>query len=208
MSFVSYLLRKIVSTKHGFVAAKQPFNRANAHQIVFNEAFLYRFDGSCHRASSALASFVGMEYETVAETAYGTTYRVYATFDNPNDELVAVYALETAPMTVGVSTSFYQDAVGAVLAQTINPLFFTTFPSLEYDNVGSPSDPRIRMEPATCNKWAWIHISRRLKMEVGSPSTPSLEGRGLSCQIKAPMRKRELMVAFWLGNSPLMAWSI
>ena len=85
-------------------------------------------------ASSALASFVGMEYETVAETAYGTTYRVYATFDNPNDELVAVYALETAPMTVGVSTSFYQDAVGAVLAQTINTLFFTTFPSLEYDS--------------------------------------------------------------------------
>ncbi|MEE2920087.1 MAG: hypothetical protein VYA72_07800, partial [Bacteroidota bacterium] len=85
-------------------------------------------------ASSALASFVGMEYETVAETAFGTTYRVYATFDNPNDELVAVYALETAPMTVGVSTSFYQDAVGAVLAQTINTLFFTTFPSLEYDS--------------------------------------------------------------------------
>ena len=70
----------------------------------------------------------------MAETAYGTTYRVYATFDNPNDELVAVYALETAPMTVGVSTSFYQDAVGAVLAQTINTLFFTTFPSLEYDS--------------------------------------------------------------------------
>ena len=31
-----------------FVAAKQPFNRANAHQIVFNEAF-HCFDGSCHR---------------------------------------------------------------------------------------------------------------------------------------------------------------
>ena len=38
-----------------------------------------------------------MEYEAVAETANGTTYRVYATFDNPTDELVAVYALETAP---------------------------------------------------------------------------------------------------------------
>ncbi|MGB1099270.1 MAG: hypothetical protein ACPGYS_00015 [Flavobacteriales bacterium] len=75
-----------------------------------------------------------MEYEAVAETANGTTYRVYATFDNPTDELVAVYALETAPMEVGVSTSFYQDAVGAVLAQTINPAFFGAFPSLQYDS--------------------------------------------------------------------------
>ena len=56
--------------------------------------------------TSALANFVGMEYETGAGTANGTTYRVYATFDNPTDELVAVYALETAPMVVGVSTSF------------------------------------------------------------------------------------------------------
>ncbi|MGB2424157.1 MAG: hypothetical protein ACPH97_05445, partial [Flavobacteriales bacterium] len=85
-------------------------------------------------SSMALANLVGMEYETVAETANGTTYRVYATFDNPTDELVAVYALETAPMVVGVSTSFYQDAVGAVLAQTINPAFFGAFPSLQYDS--------------------------------------------------------------------------
>ena len=85
-------------------------------------------------SSMALANFVGMEYETVAETANGTTYRVYATFDNPTDELVAVYALDTAPMVVGVSTSFYQDPVGAVLAQTINPAFYGVFPSLQYDS--------------------------------------------------------------------------
>ena len=85
-------------------------------------------------SSMALADFVGMEYETVAETANGTTYRVYATFDNPTDELVAVYALDTAPMVVGVSTSFYQDPVGAVLAQTINPAFYGVFPSLQYDS--------------------------------------------------------------------------
>ena len=82
----------------------------------------------------AMANFVGMGYETVAETANGTTYRVYATFDNPTDELVAVYALETAPMVVSVSTSFFQDPLGAVLAQTINPLFFPSFPSLQYDS--------------------------------------------------------------------------
>ena len=84
--------------------------------------------------SLAFANLVGMEYETVAETAQGTTYRVYASFDNPTDELVAVYALQTAPMVVGVSTSFYQDGVGATLAQTINPAFFTAFPTLEFDS--------------------------------------------------------------------------
>ena len=89
---------------------------------------------SCFVCLSAHAHFVGMEYEAVAETANGTTYRVYAVFDNPTDELVAVYALETSPMVVGVSTSFYQDAVGAVLAQTINPAFFGAFPSLQYDS--------------------------------------------------------------------------
>ncbi len=85
-------------------------------------------------AHLALANFVGMEYEVVAETANGTTYRVYATFDSPTDELVAVYALDGAPMVVGVSTSFYQDGLGAVLAQTINPAFFAAFPSLQYDS--------------------------------------------------------------------------
>jgi hypothetical protein len=80
------------------------------------------------------ANFVGMEYEVVAESEYGTTYRVYATFDNATDEVVAVYALETAPMSVEVSTSFYQDPVGVVLAQGINPLFFAAFPSLQYDS--------------------------------------------------------------------------
>ena len=62
-------------------------------------------------SSMALANFVGMEHETVAETANGTTYRVYATFDNPTDELVAVYALDTAPWW-WVFPRFYQDAVG------------------------------------------------------------------------------------------------
>ena len=73
----------------------------------------------------ALANFVGMEYEVIAQTANGATYRVYATFDNPTDELIAVYALETAPMVVDVSTTFYQDGVGAALAQNINPAFFS-----------------------------------------------------------------------------------
>ena len=113
---------------------RNPFlNRAFAPNL-FPMKHLFTAALMALASSMALANFVGMEYEAVAETANGTTYRVYATFDNPTDELVAVYALETAPMVVGVSTSFYQDAVGAVLAQTINPAFFGAFPSLQYDS--------------------------------------------------------------------------
>ena len=128
---------------------------------------------SCFVCLSAHAHFVGMEYEAVAETANGTTYRVYAVFDNPTDELVAVYALETSPMVVGVSTSFYQDAVGAVLAQTINPAFFGAFPSLQYDSwftIGS----EIPMAPVMCSKSAWTSTSRLSKTAEVSPWTPSL----------------------------------
>ncbi|PCJ82278.1 MAG: hypothetical protein COA49_01920 [Bacteroidetes bacterium] len=82
----------------------------------------------------AQANFVGLESEVFAQSPYGTVYRVYATFDSPTDELVAVYALETSPMVVDVTTSFYQDAVGGALGNTINPLFFAAFPSLEFDS--------------------------------------------------------------------------
>jgi len=82
----------------------------------------------------AQANFVGLESEVFAQSPYGTVYRVYATFDSPTDELVAVYALETSPMVVDVTTSFYQDVVGGALGSTINPLFFAAFPSLEFDS--------------------------------------------------------------------------
>jgi hypothetical protein len=81
-----------------------------------------------------LANFVGLEYDVVAESEFGTTYRVYAKFDNTTDEVVAVYALETAPMNVAVSTTFYQAPVGGAFAQGINPLFFSAFPELQYDS--------------------------------------------------------------------------
>ena len=85
-------------------------------------------------AGFAQANLVGLESEVYAESPYGTVYRVYATFDSPTDELVAVYALETAPMELSVTTSFYQDAVGGTLGSAINPAFFGAFPSLEYDS--------------------------------------------------------------------------
>ena len=79
-------------------------------------------------SSIASANFVGLESELVTESEFGNVYRVYATFDSPTDELVAIYALETAPIDVTCSTSFYQSAVGSPLATGINPVFFSFFP--------------------------------------------------------------------------------
>lgn len=82
----------------------------------------------------AKANFVGVEYEVHAESEFGTVYRVYATFDNPTDELVAIYALEAAPITVSTSTSFYQSQFGGALGTDINPAFLAAFPELAYDS--------------------------------------------------------------------------
>ena len=82
----------------------------------------------------ASANFVGLESELVTESEHGTVYRVYATFDNPTDELVAIYALETAPIEVTCSTSFFQSTVGSALGSEINPMFFSFFPDLEFDS--------------------------------------------------------------------------
>ena len=85
-------------------------------------------------SSIASANFVGLESELLTESEFGNVYRVYATFDSPTDELVAIYALETAPIDVTCSTSFYQSAVGSPLATGINPAFFSFFPELEFDS--------------------------------------------------------------------------
>ncbi|MBM72324.1 MAG: hypothetical protein CL847_06035 [Crocinitomicaceae bacterium] len=82
----------------------------------------------------ASANFVGLESELVTESEYGNVYRVYATFDNPTDELVAIYALETAPINVTCSTQFFQSGVGSALATGINPAFLPFFPDLAFDS--------------------------------------------------------------------------
>ena len=128
-------------------------------------------------SSLAWGGFVGVDYETVGESEFGTTYRVYATFDNPTDELVAVYALETAPMVVGVSTSFYQDAFGGALAQNVNPLLFGAFPSLAYDSwfaIGS-EDANGTSDAQQVGMDTYFTRSRQ---GVGSPSTPSSVAHG------------------------------
>jgi hypothetical protein len=142
-----------------------------------------------------LANFVGLEYDVVAESEFGTTYRVYAKFDNTTDEVVAVYALETAPMNVAVSTTFYQAPVGGAFAQGINPLFFSAFPELQYDSwftIGSADS-----NGTSDVQQVGMRTSIRLKMVAVSTSTPSSEALGLCFPTKVQMLKPMRTDACW-----------
>lgn len=84
-----------------------------------------------------MTSFQGLTYETVGEntTAPGFhTYRVYANFENPNDQLVAIYGIQDTTLSITSTGSFYQNAFGGAFASSINPLLYEDFPSLIYDS--------------------------------------------------------------------------
>jgi hypothetical protein len=81
-------------------------------------------------------------YITAVEHAIselGTTYRLYAQFENPGDECVAIYSvgsseLNPVSLNLGVTTSFYQHPQGADLGSEIQDFFFSDFPALVYDS--------------------------------------------------------------------------
>ena len=91
-------------------------------------------DGSC---TYLPASFEGLVFETfeLNSAAEGThTFRVYAQFSNPNDQLLSIFGNAANPLSISSTTSFYQSAVGGPTAEGLNPLLFESFPSLEWDS--------------------------------------------------------------------------
>ncbi|MGF1564438.1 MAG: hypothetical protein ACFCUH_03645, partial [Flavobacteriales bacterium] len=64
------------------------------------------------------------------------TYRVYATTVNATDRVSAVAGGDQAgnPILVATTTSFYQDALGGLIAGNINPAIFAPFPTALYDS--------------------------------------------------------------------------
>ncbi|MGB1032752.1 MAG: hypothetical protein ACPGWM_09055, partial [Flavobacteriales bacterium] len=90
-------------------------------------------DGSC---TYPAPSFSGLSFEEVivdGVTGF-TTYRVYANFTNPLDQLVAVYGQDITPLSITTTGSFYQDANGGPTSLDINAGLFGAFPDLEYDS--------------------------------------------------------------------------
>ena len=83
---------------------------------------------------TAQADFTGLSYEVVATTDVGVTYRVYANFNDNTDILQALYAEAPNAMSITSSAGFYQDSFGALTPEVINPLLYSSFPSLAYDS--------------------------------------------------------------------------
>ena len=63
---------------------------------------------------------------------------MYATFDAPTNELIAVYGTvseaQNAPLSVLSTTGFYNTGLGSNFGEFINPAFFSAFPEVEYDS--------------------------------------------------------------------------
>ena len=63
-----------------------------------------------------------------------TTYRVWAEFADPTEQLVAVYGFDSVPLTISTTTSFYQNPLGGALGVNYNPLLLSVDSLLAFDS--------------------------------------------------------------------------
>ena len=90
--------------------------------------------------SVAPATFVDLHLVQISTgTPYPgyTTYRLYAEFDDPNDQLTRVHGntLPQSQISFGVAPNeFYQNPFCGSLAQHNNPAFWPAFPEMVYDS--------------------------------------------------------------------------
>ena len=89
-------------------------------------------------ATQTLATVVGLESEVYATSEFGITHRLYVSFDSPTDELVAIYgtvgANGNSPLSILSSAPIFNSALGTNFGDCINPLFFSSFPEVEFDS--------------------------------------------------------------------------
>ncbi len=85
---------------------------------------------------SGFAAYTGLSSEIVAVDAISgyVTWRIYAEFDDPADQMVALYGYDTAPMHFNTAGDFYQNPLGGSTSLNINPGTFVLDPDLEYDS--------------------------------------------------------------------------
>lgn len=93
-------------------------------------------DGICDEDEQAESSFVQIGYDVVAQNTVGgmTTYRIWAEFADPGEQLVAVYGFDSVPLTINTTTEFYQNPLGGPLAVSYNPALLPVDPLLEFDS--------------------------------------------------------------------------
>ena len=100
-------------------------------------------DGSC---TYPAPSYDGLSFELVASDAVigFDTYRVYANFTNPFDQLVSVFGQDVNPLSISTTGTFYQNSGGGPTSSNINPALYGVVPELEYDSwvtIGTESQP-------------------------------------------------------------------
>ena len=96
-------------------------------------------DGSC-RISAATAS-IELEMVTEHNGMVGTdnlegltTYRLYATVDQPEDQVMAVYGDAANALAIQSTGSFWQHPLGGITADGIQPALLGSFPGLAFDS--------------------------------------------------------------------------
>jgi len=86
-------------------------------------------------ASAAGAAFNGLSYDVVSTDGISGhwTARIYADLGT-GDRLDAVYGNGSNPLSMGTTSSLYQNSFGGDTSAAINPALYGAFPSLVYDS--------------------------------------------------------------------------
>ena len=93
-------------------------------------------DGICDEDELAQSSFVQLGYDVVGQNTVNgmTTYRVWAEFADPTEQLVAVYGFDSVPLSINTTTTFYQNPLGGALGVDYNPLLLPVDSLLAFDS--------------------------------------------------------------------------
>lgn len=84
--------------------------------------------------AAAWAGFTGLTYELVSSTDSTNTFRVYATFNQPTDELIALYGTAEHPWLLTLNGALYQSEFGGPLGTDILEAGLGLLEGLEQDS--------------------------------------------------------------------------
>ena len=85
-------------------------------------------------ALEAHAGLQGLSYVVVSTTDSTTTYRVFANFSSPADEVVALYGTANAPWSLSPTDVIVQSPVGSAWATEVSPDLYSAFPDVVSDS--------------------------------------------------------------------------
>ena len=98
-----------------------------------------------------------MELRVVEEHVSGdlagmTTYRILLHTENPDDFVSSAYGNQNEPLDVSTTTSFYQNELGGLTPDALNPILLSAYPDLAYDSwvtigLDGPADPAAGENP-------------------------------------------------------------